>query len=40
MAILLLTYRSPTLWLLPVISAGVALTSAQAVIYLLAEQPA
>jgi RND superfamily putative drug exporter len=35
--ILLLTYRSPTLWLLPVISAGVALTSAQAVIYLLAK---
>jgi RND superfamily putative drug exporter len=34
--ILLLTYRSPTLWLLPVISAGVALTCAQAVIYLLA----
>jgi RND superfamily putative drug exporter len=35
--ILLLTYRSPVLWLLPVISAGVALTCAQAVIYLLAE---
>jgi RND superfamily putative drug exporter len=35
--ILLVTYRSPTLWLLPVISAGVALTSAQAVIYLLAK---
>ncbi|HEY7223776.1 MAG TPA: MMPL family transporter [Micromonosporaceae bacterium] len=34
--ILLLTYRSPFLWLLPVISAGVALTIAQAVIYLLA----
>jgi RND superfamily putative drug exporter len=34
--ILLLTYRSPVLWLLPVISAGVALTCAQAVIYLLA----
>jgi RND superfamily putative drug exporter len=34
--ILLLTYRSPVLWLLPVISAGVALTAAQAVIYLLA----
>ncbi len=34
--ILLLTYRSPTLWLLPVVSAGVALTVAQAVIYLLA----
>jgi len=35
--ILLLTYRSPVLWLLPVISAGVALFSAQGVIYLLAE---
>jgi RND superfamily putative drug exporter len=35
-AILLLTYRSPTLWLLPVVSAGIALISAQAVIYLLA----
>ena len=34
--ILLFTYRSPVLWLLPVISAVVALTSAQAVIYLLA----
>ena len=34
--ILLFTYRSPGLWLLPVISAGVALTAAQAVIYLLA----
>jgi len=34
--ILLLTYRSPVLWLLPVVSAGVALTIAQAVIYLLA----
>jgi RND superfamily putative drug exporter len=34
---LLLTYRSPTLWLLPVLSAATALTSAQAVIYLLAE---
>ena len=34
--ILLITYRSPVLWLLPVISAGVALTTAQAVIYLLA----
>jgi len=33
--ILLFSYRSPTLWLLPVISAGVALTVAQAVIYLL-----
>ena len=35
--ILLLTYRSPILWLLPVISAGVALTIAQALIYLLAK---
>ncbi len=35
--ILLLTYRSPVLWLLPVISAGVALTTAQGVIYLLAK---
>jgi RND superfamily putative drug exporter len=34
--LLLITYRSPTLWLLPVISAGVALTTAEAVIYLLA----
>ncbi len=35
--ILLLTYRSPTLWLLPVISAGIALTVAEGVIYLLAK---
>ena len=34
--ILLLTYRSPTLWLLPVLSAGVALVVAQGVIYLFA----
>jgi RND superfamily putative drug exporter len=34
--LLLITYRSPVLWLLPVICAGVALTSAQALIYLLA----
>ncbi len=34
--ILLLTYRSPLLWLLPVLSAGVALMSSEAVIYLLA----
>jgi putative drug exporter of the RND superfamily len=34
--LLLLTYRSPVLWLLPVISAGVALVASQAVIYLLA----
>jgi RND superfamily putative drug exporter len=31
--LLLLTYRSPVLWLLPILSAGVALTVAQAVIY-------
>jgi RND superfamily putative drug exporter len=35
--ILLVTYRSPILWLLPIMTAGVALTSAQAVIYLLAK---
>jgi len=35
--ILLFTYRSPFLWLLPVISAGAALTAAQGVIYLLAK---
>jgi putative drug exporter of the RND superfamily len=35
--LLLLTYRSPVLWLLPIISAGVALTVAQAVIYLLTQ---
>ncbi len=34
--ILLFTYRSPVLWMLPVFSALVALTCAQAVIYLLA----
>jgi len=34
--ILLVTYRSPVLWLLPVVSAGLALTIAQAVVYLLA----
>jgi len=34
--ILLITYRSPTLWLLPVISSGVALIIAEAVVYLLA----
>ncbi len=31
--ILLFTYRSPSLWLLPILSAGVALTAAEAVIY-------
>jgi len=35
--ILLLTYRSPLLWLLPVLSAGTALFTAQGVIYLLAK---
>ncbi len=35
--ILLITYRSPVLWLLPIIAAGVALTTSQAVIYLLAK---
>ena len=35
--ILLITYRSPVLWLLPIAVAGVALTTSQAVIYLLAE---
>jgi putative drug exporter of the RND superfamily len=35
--LLLLTYRSPVLWLLPIISAGVALTVAEAVIYLLTQ---
>src|SRR5215468_1301854 len=35
--ILLITYRSPVLWLLPVISSGVALITAQAVVYLLAK---
>jgi RND superfamily putative drug exporter len=35
--ILLITYRSPVLWLPPVISSGVALITAQAVVYLLAK---
>lgn len=35
--LLLLTYRSPLLWLLPLISAAVALNFAQATIYLLAK---
>ena len=34
--LLLVTYRSPVLWLLPVLSAGISLTAAQALIYLLA----
>jgi len=36
MVILLLTYRSPVLWMLPLTCVFVALTAAQAVIYLLA----
>jgi putative drug exporter of the RND superfamily len=35
--ILLLTYRSPVLWLLPIICSGVALTVAQGLIYFLAK---
>ncbi len=35
--LLLLTYRSPILWLLPILSAGVALTVAEAVIYVLTQ---
>ena len=35
--LLLLTYRSPVLWLLPIMSAGVALTVSEAVIYLLTQ---
>jgi putative drug exporter of the RND superfamily len=35
--ILLITYRSPVLWLLPIVTAGVALITAQSVIYLLAD---
>jgi len=35
--ILLLTYRSPVLWLIPVVSAGTALFIAQAVIFFLAK---
>jgi RND superfamily putative drug exporter len=34
--LLLVTYRSPSLWVLPVVSAGVALVASQALIYLLA----
>ncbi len=36
--LLLITYRSPVLWLLPIASAGVALVAAQAAIYLLTRQ--
>src|ERR1700743_2400544 len=35
--LLLITYRSPVLWLLPVISAGVSVAHAQGIIYLLAK---
>ena len=35
--ILLLTYRSPVLWILPIICAGVSLFTAQAIIYFLAK---
>ncbi|WP_245665974.1 MMPL family transporter [Actinoplanes subtropicus] len=35
--ILLVTYRSPVLWLFPILTAGAALTTAQSVIYLLAK---
>jgi RND superfamily putative drug exporter len=35
--LLLITYRSPVLWLLPVITAAISLTAAQAIIYLLAK---
>ena len=35
--LLLITYRSPVLWLMPVLSAGVALATAQGLIYLLAK---
>jgi putative drug exporter of the RND superfamily len=35
--ILLITYRSPVLWLFPILTAGAALTTAQAVVYLLAK---
>jgi putative drug exporter of the RND superfamily len=35
--ILLLTYRSPILWILPIFSAGIALMTSQGVIYLLAK---
>ncbi|HET9732807.1 MAG TPA: MMPL family transporter [Acidimicrobiales bacterium] len=35
--ILLITYRSPFLWALPVIAAGVALVTAEGIVYLLAD---
>jgi putative drug exporter of the RND superfamily len=34
--LLLLSYRGPALWILPIVSAGVALTVSEAIIYLLA----
>jgi RND superfamily putative drug exporter len=36
-ALLLIAYRSPTLWLLPLMSSGLALTVAEGVVYLLAK---
>jgi putative drug exporter of the RND superfamily len=35
-ALLLITYRSPVAWLLPVMSAGIALTASEGLVYLLA----
>jgi RND superfamily putative drug exporter len=35
--LLLITYRSPTLWLLPVMAAGIALTTSEGLVYLLAK---
>jgi putative drug exporter of the RND superfamily len=35
--LLLLTYRSPTLWLLPLLSSGTALLTAEALVYVLAK---
>jgi len=35
--LLLLTYRSPTLWVLPLLSSGLALTAAEGLIYVLAK---
>jgi RND superfamily putative drug exporter len=35
--LLLITYRSPILWLLPVMSAGIALATSEGLVYLLAE---
>jgi RND superfamily putative drug exporter len=36
--LLLITYRSPVLWLLPVLSAGIALAATEALVYLLASR--